>query len=120
MSHDVKGLFIAYLTQLDVIVGKVPDELFSLSLVKDMFSLEMNAKIAANFLLRGYCPLASVELESFYREDSGKASVLKQIAKTKAYLDAAKEINNFDDSKTLTDNAGLTEVALPQSHFIHQ
>ena len=53
MNFDIKGLLSLYLNQLEVIVTKVPDELFSLSLTNDMFSLEMNAKIAANFLLRG-------------------------------------------------------------------
>lgn len=120
MNFDIKGLLSLYLNQLKVIVTKVPDELFSLSLTNDMFSLEMNAKIAANFLLRGYCPLIQVELVSFYSENSGKEAVLEQIASTKAYLENVPTLACFDDNELITDKAGFIEIRLPQSNFIHQ
>jgi len=120
MSLDIRSLFIGYLAQLEVIVAKVPVDIFSLSLSDDMFSLEMNAKVAANFLLRGYCPLIGIELVSFYSEISGKGAVLEQITKTKAYLEQTVVIENLDDSKTLIDKAGFTEVALSPSEFIHK
>lgn len=83
-------------------MAKVPD---------DMFSLEVNAKVAANFLLRGYCPLVGIELVPFYAEVSGKGAVLEQITKTKAFLEQTVVIENLDDSKTLVDKAGFTDVA---------
>lgn len=120
MTIDIRELFVGYLNQLEVIVTKVPDELFPLSLADDMFSLEMNAKIAANFLLRGYCPLIKVESVSFYSENSGKSAVLKQIVSTKAYLESALTLACFDDNELITDKAGFNEICLPQSGFIYQ
>jgi len=120
MSLDIKSLFLGYLAQLEVIVTKVPAEFFHRSLSDDMFSLGMNAKIAANFLLRGYCPLTCIDLVSFNCEGSGKEVVLKQITSTIKYFESAAEVVYFDDSKIVSDKAGLTDIALPQSKFIHQ
>ena len=120
MNIDIRALFVGYLNQLEMIVTKVPDEIFPLSLTNDMFSLEMNAKIAANFLLRGYCPLIQLELVSFYSENSGKKTVLEQIASTKAYLENVPALACFDDNELITDKAGFNEIRLPQSSFIHQ
>ena len=117
MNLDVRSLFIGYLAQLEVIVAKVPVGIFPLALSDDMFSLEMNAKVAANFILRGYCPLAGIELVSFYPEVSGKEAVLEQITKTKAYLEQTAVIESL---KTLIDKAGFTEVALSPCEFIHK
>ena len=120
MNFDIKGLFSLYLNQLEAIVTKVPAELFSTSLSDDMFSLEMNAKIAANFLLRGYCPLIKMESVSFCSENPGKSAVLDQIASTKAYLESVQTLACFDDNELIADIAGFTEIRLPQSSFTHQ
>lgn len=120
MSLDVKTLFRGYLMQLEVIISKIPAELFSQPLTEDMFSLEMHAKVAANFLLRGYCPLIGIELISFYTDEKGKEAVQAQIAKTMNFLDELKEIESFDDAQILTDKAGFSEIALTQSDFIHK
>ncbi len=50
---------------LKFIVTKVPDEVFPLSLSDDMFSLEMNERVATNFLFhmrRGDLIAGSLEL----------------------------------------------------------
>lgn len=120
MILDVNSLFKGYLFQLELIVNKVPVTLFSQSLSDDMFSLEMNAKIAVNFLLRGYCPLIKVELVSFYENEAGKESVLIQIARSLDYLDKQPKIEGLDDTQVLTDKAGFNLVELPQSRFIHE
>lgn len=56
MNSGIKNIFQHYLRQLDVIVSKTPPEVFCLTLSEDMFSLEVNAKVASDFALRGYCP----------------------------------------------------------------
>ena len=116
---NIKKLFTHYLQQLKEIVALLPEELLNQTLADDMFSLEMHAKIAANFSLRGYCSLLGVEVVSFFQQQTGLNALNQQIADTLAYLDAAVEITEFDDSKLLTDKAGDAEISLPQSEFIH-
>jgi uncharacterized protein len=116
---DIKRLFTHYLLQLKVIVSKTPPEIFPCSLSEGMFSLEMHAKIAANFTLRGYCPLLNVDPVSFYREEIGRDAVLSQIEDTLVYLADASDINEFDDSKFIVDKAGSSDIELCQSEFIH-
>jgi len=120
MSGNIKQLFKGYLLQLEKIVNKVPPELFSESLVDDMFSLEMNAKIAANFVLRGYCPLLGKDAISLMSDEQGKAAVVRQIIETRELLETFPEIRRLDDSKVLADKAGFSEIQLCQSDFIHQ
>ncbi|MGO2355957.1 MAG: DUF1993 family protein [Marinomonas foliarum] len=120
MSGNIKQLFNGYLLQLETIVNKVPPELFAVSLTDDMFSLEMNAKIAANFVLRGYYPLLGKEAVSLMSDERGKAAVVRQIIETRELLETLPEIHNLDDSKVITDKAGFSEIQLCQSDFIHQ
>lgn len=120
MSRTIKQLFKGYLLQLETIVNKVPPELFAVSLTDDMFSLEMNAKIAANFVLRGYCPLLGKDAISLMSDEVGKEAVVRQIIETRELLEKLPEIHNLDDSKVITDKAGFSEIQLGQSDFIHQ
>ncbi len=115
----IKKLFSHYLQQLQEIVSLLPEELLSCSLADDMFSLEMHAKIAANFSLRGYCPLLDSKVVSFFQETPGLDALNQQISDTLTYLNAAAEIIEFDDNKQLSDKAGDAEITLPQSEFIH-
>jgi hypothetical protein len=85
-----------------------------------MFSLEMNAKIAANFVLRGYCPLLGKDAISLMSDEQGKVAVVRQIIDTRALLETLPEIRRLDDSKVLSDKAGCSEIQLCQSDFIHQ
>ncbi|MCG6348362.1 DUF1993 family protein [Vibrio fluvialis] len=119
MDGDIKALLMRYLTQLDIVVEKIPPELFATALADDMFSLEMNAKIAANFALRGYCPLARVEEVSFFTSQAGKQAVRQQIAQTLAYLEAEPALLHWQDDRVLKDNAGETTIALAPFEFFH-
>lgn len=120
MNISTKDLFLGYLRQLSIIVNKIPDSLFSDSLFDGMFSLELNAQVAANFLLRGYCPIVSVDLVSYQMTESGKSSVCKLLERVKAYLESLPDVTGFDDVKTISDTAGFSEVNLPQSRFIFE
>ncbi len=119
MDTSIKNLFQHYLAQLDIIVSKIPPEMFSLALANGMFTLEMNAKIAANFALRGYCPLLNHSVVSFFRDESGKEAVQKQISETIKYLNELPEAIRLDDEKLLKDKAGFSEIELSQPVFIY-
>lgn len=118
MTTSIKQLFLEYLFQLKVIIEKVPEELFLETLSEGMFSLEMNAQIAANFLLRGYCPLLSRDVVSVARSDKGKGAILQAISDVQTLLEDFPEIEALDDSVTLSDKAGFTKLSLPQSSFV--
>ncbi|EOB2877167.1 DUF1993 domain-containing protein [Vibrio vulnificus] len=104
--------------QLSVIVDKVQNDVFSESLSDGMFSLELNAQVAANFLLRGYCPLVGADSASYKLVGSGKDSVSKMLEKVRTHLESMPDVENFDDNKSISDSAGFSEVSLPQSSFI--
>lgn len=119
MDSGIKSMFHHYLSQLEIIVAKIPPDVFSETLANGMFSLEMNAKIAANFVLRGYCPLLGQSVVSFFREEPGKAAVQAQLSETISYLDELPDVSQLDDTKRLQDKAGFSEVDLSQPVFIH-
>lgn len=120
MSISIKNLFKYYLSQLAVIVAKVPPEHFPLALSEGMFSLEMNAKIASNFVLRGYCPLLNRDVVSFFVDESGKTAVQKQLSDTLAYLEDLPEVIRLNDKELVKDKAGFSAVELAQPLFVHQ
>ncbi|MFB9156007.1 DUF1993 family protein [Vibrio gallaecicus] len=118
MNISTKKLFLNYLQQMRVIVDKIPDSIFLDSLSEGMFSLELNAQVAANFLLRGYCPIVSVDLVSCELKESGKDSVCKMLEDVKLQLELLPEVPGFDDTKVMAESAGFSQVKLPQSRFI--
>ncbi|PNI05718.1 hypothetical protein C1N32_06370 [Vibrio diazotrophicus] len=118
MTNSIKNLFLGYLEQLKVVVEKVPEELFADSLTEGMFSLEMNAQIAANFLLRGYCPLIGKDVISCTSSQHGKEEVLRLISDVHMLLNEFPEVTELDDSVLLSDSAGFNNINLPQSRFI--
>ncbi len=117
---DVQGLFRHYLLQLKQVVEKTPEALFAKGLAEDMFPLETNAKIAANFLLRGYAPLIGEQAPSFEQPDSGKAALLTQIELTEAHLISLPAIVDLNPDTKLRDRAGFVELELPPYSFIYQ
>lgn len=119
MNHSIKKVFQHYLSQMETVVAKIPPETFASSLADDMFNLETNAKIAANFILRGYCPLINRKVASFTKEESGKAAVQAQIAETANYLNGLPEAQQLNASRHLRDKAGFSEVDLPEPEFIY-
>lgn len=120
MNSNIRALFLHHLSRLQTVVKKTPEAVFPCRLASDMFSLEMNAKIAANFILRGYCPLLATEVVSFYREEEGKAAVLKQIEDTIHYLQDAGDVGPLDDTILISDKAGFNLVELGQSEYVHR
>lgn len=120
MDSSIKSLFHHYLSQLEVIVAKVPPETFSMTLANGMFTLDMNAKIAANFALRGYCPLLNQSVVSFFRDESGKEAVQAQLSETIKYLNELPEVTQLDDTVRLKDKAGFSEVDLSQPAYIYR
>lgn len=118
MDDSIKNFFQHYLSQLETMVAKIPPEKFSLTLANGMFTLEMNAKIAANFALRGYCPLLNKDVVSFFKDESGKEAVQAQLLETIKYLNELPEVKQLDAAKRLKDKAGFSEVDLSQPIFI--
>jgi len=116
----VKSLFEHRLALLDRMISKIPEDVFSLSLSDDMFSLAMNAKIASNFVLRGYCPLLEREVIAFDRASSSKTAVQDQITDTRQYLNDLPDVGGeLSDEIMVHEKAGLVEVKLPQPEFLH-
>lgn len=120
MALNIKALFEHYLIQLVAIIEKIPEDLFSKSLTKDMLPLEQNAKIVCNFALRGYCPLVGRDVVSLQTQDTGKVAVQKQLSETLTYLANLPDAQELDETLMMEDKAGFTDVRLPQPLFIHQ
>lgn len=116
---DVQQRFCRHLKQLRAMLTKVPEQLFECSLAEDMFPLATHAKIAANFSLRGYCPLLGKAVVSLSQSEQTRAAVLRQIDDSLQYLAKAEPIDKFDDSVMLSDKAGFNQLELCQSEFIN-
>lgn len=115
---SLKTTFLSYLTQLRTLVQKIPESLFQESLSSDMLPLEVNAQVAANFLLRGYCPLLKTTTISIEASDSGKQATLQVIDKVFETLQGFPEVSGLNDDSILSDNAGFANIALPESEFV--
>mgnify|MGYP000170975056 CR=1 FL=1 len=120
MDLDIQALFSHYLKQLEGMVAQVPAGCFDKSLSDTMFSLAMNAKIASNFALRGYCPLVGVEPVSFDTSAEDKASVLTQIQATLSYLNTLSAVDSLDNQSYVSDTAGFAKLQFGQPEFLHQ
>lgn len=116
----IKSLFLNHIQQLEHLVSIIPASFFDRSLAPDMFNLETNARIAANFSLRGYCPLAGIPVDLVKALSPGKADVERQIAITLNILSDLPEVTNLQADRTIRDRAGTGDVLLPQPQFIHQ
>ncbi|MBJ7537420.1 DUF1993 family protein [Marinomonas transparens] len=119
MDIDLKALLAHYLNQLDKMLQQVPEEHFSASLSADMFCLATNARIAANFALRGYCPLVGVEVVSFDKGSDDKSAVREQISATLGYLNKLPKLEALNKDVLLGEKAGFVELSLPQPEFLH-
>ncbi|WP_165856133.1 DUF1993 family protein [Marinobacter sp. JSM 1782161] len=119
MDIDLKQLLRDYLERLDGILERVPEPVFHKRLAEDMFSLGMNARISANFSLRGYCPLVGQAIPDFGSAGESKAEIRKQLHDTLEYLASQPDVTTLDRAIQLTDRAGLEDITLPQPAFIH-
>ncbi|TBW58427.1 DUF1993 family protein [Marinobacter halodurans] len=120
MTAGPKHWLMRPVAQLDHMLTGIPDKLFGESLAPDMFPLGMNAKIAANFSLRGYCPLLGRDVVSFDNGKDDKAAVIQQVRRTLHYLERLPDVSALDPDRTECDSAGFNDVRLPQPAFIHQ
>lgn len=120
MKTHVKALFLHCLEQLEHLTKNIPAEHFDKSLNDNMFCLAIQAKIATNFVLRGYCPLLRTEIVSFDQDSNEKAAIVKQIRSTIEHLAALPEVTHLDETVEHSEKAGFAMVALPQPAFIHQ
>ncbi|AWF81976.1 hypothetical protein BTJ40_14705 [Microbulbifer sp. A4B17] len=82
-----------------------------------MFSLAENVKIAANFFLRGHCPLVDKKIVTFEENGNTKEGILRSIQKTLNYLASLPEATDLDSSRRINDKAGFTTVDLPQPQY---
>ncbi len=115
----IKSLFEHYLSRLEHIVDILPENVFEQALREDMFCLAVQAKIATNFILRGYCPLIGEKTMAFDQADNSKSTVMKQINQTTEFLQTLPDVETLDHGIKLSDKAGFTMVTLPQPEFIH-
>ena len=120
INFSIKSVFIHFLEKLEALVEKVPEDVFSQALHQDMFCLAIQARIATNFALRGYCPLADKEVINFDQPEQDKAAVLGQIRQTILYLRGLPEVSHLDEETKHNEKAGFNNVTLPQPAFIHQ
>lgn len=119
MIYSTQSLFLHHLGRLEHVINKIPENVFSCSLSEDMFCLAVQAKIACNFMLRGYCPLVGLAPTSFDQNDDSKAAITEQIKQTISYLGSLKDVIDLDSTSELSDKAGFAIVTLPQPEFIH-
>lgn len=116
----IKPLLFSYLSQLTIILEKIPEHIYPNTLHEGMFSLEVNAQIAANFLLRGYCPLIGENVVLEEAQGAGKTATLSLVKRVEDTLIAYPEYDALNDSINHQEKAGFNEVELSQSDFIHQ
>lgn len=115
LLHDS---LIRALTQLQAMVNSIPAAHFAQRLAPDMLPLADQAKIAANFMLRGYLPLLGLPV--IYQENSlnGKESVQKHLADTQTVLQDLPKITSLDTTDWVMDTAGMADIHLPQPQYI--
>ena len=118
---DPTRVFIHYLGQLqhvlDIIKQNKGDGLLGARLHPDMLPLVNHVRAAANFTLRGCCPLACENVVSFDSEVCTVEALQQQIEQTVAYLNGLPKAQ-CEASTVLSEKAGFNEVALPADDFI--
>lgn len=86
-----------------------------------MFSLAMNGKIAANFLVRGYAPLSKdMNADIRVTDSDEKSEVIKFINEVETWLTSQTKVSLLDDNKLISERAGHECIELTQSQFIYQ
>lgn len=119
MKTSIKCQLLRGLTQLDLIISKLHDKTFSKTLSSDMLPLSAHAKIAANFTLRGYCPLLGISAKSFETKQVRKEGIRLYIAQIRQYLESLPEIDQLNSNIMQTDRAGMADINLPEPEFIN-
>ncbi|HEY7774664.1 MAG TPA: DUF1993 domain-containing protein [Marinagarivorans sp.] len=115
------SLFCRYLAQLQHWLGVIEhhggDALLNARLHDDMLPLVNQVRAAANFTLRGSCPLAGRDVISFECDTASYRALRQQLEQTAAYLQKLE----FDEAQLpaeIAENAGFNRVSLPPEAFI--
>lgn len=82
------------------------------------FCLSANAQISLNFALRGYLPLVGTPIQLVDVGPTSQSQLLSKADEVIATLVHAAEIDYFDDSKFVNDDAGHKAISLPQSEYV--
>lgn len=115
--ESTRQRFIDHLSQLLVIIEKIPPNVFEASLAPNMFNLAMNAKIATNFTLRGLCPLINEDTVDFMEDSNDKQAVTNQIIHTKSFI-ASLTMPECIMQNKIIEKAGHREVVLTPDTFL--
>lgn len=121
------AVFDAYLVQLDGLVRRVAaegpraDALLQARLAPDMLPFERQVAIAAQFALRGSCPLAGVPVPPFGDEPPTVAGLHARIARVRAAL-AALPPAAFDGAgdRPARERAGEAVLTLPAAALLQR
>lgn len=124
MPIDCKQVFVHYLTQLSRLIEKLQSleggerNLAAARLAEDMFALGVQAKVAANFALRGCCGLAGVAIPEY---DADTASLYGVRSHIDQVLDFIKDLDIPISEKSeceVDDKAGFRAIKMPASDYI--
>lgn len=115
----MKQLFIRHLKQLKTLLSKIPEDLLDKSLTGDMFDLQTQTKIAANFALRGYCPLLKLEVPNYQSQIVSKGALIEQIDASILFLEQVDDVSELNNAILIPEKAGFADVELGQVDFIH-
>lgn len=114
-------LFEHYLRQLQHVLGLIKeakgDELLGARLHTDMLPLVNQVRAAANFTLRGCCPLVGEPVVSFDSDIETVDALHQQIEQTIAHLKQLPT-QQCPSSTVLSEKAGFSDVSLPAEDFI--
>ncbi|GLS27899.1 DUF1993 family protein [Marinibactrum halimedae] len=118
-NMNLKKNLLKYLDQLKGILKKTPEGLFSKSLDEKMLPLGVHGKVAANFALRGYCPVVNRSIPHESVPGFSKTDVLYHINDAAQHLTELPDIECLNQHKFHSENAGNREIKLPEPEFIH-
>lgn len=116
---QLQNLLLHYLQQLANILEKVPEDCYCAALAPDMFSLAEQARIAANYCLRLYCPLIQQPLPDFAQDELSKSALLQQVAQTRNYLATQPAVTELSYQRRILERAGFADLDLTEAEFIH-
>jgi hypothetical protein len=117
------AIFNRSLTQLRGMLEKIAADgpaALTARLHEEMLPFASQVRAAANFALRGCCPLAGLSPISFERDELSYASLAAQIDDTMAYI-AAIPPSQFDGAadRICRDRAGFADIALPADEYLN-
>jgi len=92
--------------------------LLNARLVDDMFPLNIQAKIAANFALRGCCPLSGKEYKELEGDIDSFCELKAYVTSTIDYINQLSEPTLEQMNLNVKDTAGLNEISMPGPEYV--